>query len=266
MAPRSTQNNTKKVKKGKPPVPGPRSLSFFGFVLLFFVGLALMPISVGLVRSLLAAERALNSPAFFGMSSAVGMFAFGFLLFGLMYSIFRIPALPYVFGHELTHVLFGLFSGARISDFKVRRDKGSVTVSQGGLLMVLSPYFFPIYLVIFLFLFWILSALFPVHGSFAGNLLAGLVGVAWGFHFCFTLNAMLQRQTDLEIYGFFFSCSFILLLNLVVLCIVFVVISPIGFREMAIICRDVMADSLLWFWNHLWNFFWKLNSFMEKAK
>ena len=248
MAPRSTQNNTKKVKKGKPPVPGPRSLSFFGFVLLFFVGLALMPISVGLVRSLLAAERALNSPAFFGMSSAVGMFAFGFLLFGLMYSIFRIPALPYVFGHELTHVLFGLFSGARISDFKVRRDKGSVTVSQGGLLMVLSPYFF------------------PVHGSFAGNLLAGLVGVAWGFHFCFTLNAMLQRQTDLEIYGFFFSCSFILLLNLVVLCIVFVVISPIGFREMAIICRDVMADSLLWFWNHLWNFFWKLNSFMEKAK
>ena len=266
MAPRSTQNNTKKVKKGKPPVPGPRPLSFFGLASLFFLGLALMPVSMGLIRSLLAAERILNSPAVFGMSAAVGMFTFGFLLFGLMYSIFRIPALPYVFGHELTHVLFGLFSGARISDFKVRRDKGSVTVSQGGLLMVLSPYFFPIYLVALLFLFWLISALFPVYGNFTGNLLAGLAGVAWGFHFCFTLNAMLQHQTDLEIYGFFFSCSLILLLNLVVLCIVFVVLSPMGFREMAGICRDDTVDSLLWFWNHLWNLFWKLHSFMERVK
>lgn len=225
-------------------------------MLLFLSGFMLMPISIAFVRTLLAAENELGSRSVLGLSAAGGMFLVGFLLFSLIYIAFRIPSQPYIFGHELTHVLFGLARGARVSRFRVKEEKGSVKVTEGGILVLLSPYFFPIYMVALLIVFGGISITTPLLNTMMGKIFMGLIGIAWGFHFCFTVNGMLQRQSDLEVYGFFFSFSFVLMMNLLTLCIVFVAISPFTAGEMFALWSEMMASTLLWFWDAFCNFMW----------
>jgi len=256
MPPRSTKNNAKKVSKRKTDSKGVVSPSFWASALLFLSGFMMMPISIAFVRTLLSAENELGSRSILGMSAAGGMFLIGFLLFSLIYIAFRIPSQPYIFGHELTHALFGLARGANVSKFKVKEERGSVKVTEGGILVLLSPYFFPIYMVALLLFFGSVSLAFPLLDTTMGKIFAGLVGIAWGFHFCFTVNGMLQRQSDLEVYGFFFSFSFILMMNLLALCLVFVAISPFSLSEMYALWKEMMASSLLWFWDAFCNFLW----------
>lgn len=256
MARRSIENNAKRGKKHGFAASGPQWPSFRAHVLLFLVGIALTPLSAGLVRTLIEAEREFGRPSILGMSDSAGLFTLGFLAFAVLYVAIRIPALPYVFGHELTHVIFGLFKGGEISGFKAKEVNGSVKITRQGILVLLSPYFFPLYLVVLLIVFGILSTLTPQIGTFGGKVFAGLSGMAWSFHFCFTLNGFLQRQTDLEAYGFFFSCSLVLMLNLLFLCMVFVAISPMGMWDMLVIMKETIAASFLWLWDGLCEVLW----------
>ena len=256
MARRSTENIAKRGKKRASAASGVQYPSFRAHGALFIVGIALTPLSAGLARTLLAAEKAFGRPSILGLSDSAGMFTLGFLAFAVLYAAIRIPALPYVFGHELTHVIFGLFKGARISGFNAKEQNGSVKVTRQGVLVLLSPYFFPIYLVVLLAVFGVLSTFAPMIGTFGGKVFAGLSGVAWSFHFCFTLNGFLQRQTDLEAYGFFFSCSLVVMLNLLCLCMVFVAISPIGMWDMLVLMGETTSSSVLWIWDGLWQIVW----------
>ncbi len=256
MPPRSTKNNVEKVKKRLPVSKGVVLPSRGTSVLLFLSGFMMMPVSIAFVRTLLSAENELGSRSVLGMSAACGMFLVGFLLFSLIYIAFKIPSPPYIFGHELTHVLFGLARGARVSKFRVKEEKGSVKVTEGGILVLLSPYFFPLYMVLMLLLFGGASLAFPMLNTVMGKIFAGFIGIAWGFHFCFTVNGMLQQQSDLEVYGFFFSFAFILMMNLLTLCLVFVAISPFTAGEMFALWQEMMASTLSWFWDAFCNFLW----------
>ncbi len=256
MPPRSTKNIAPKVNRRKTSPKGVVSPSSRTSALLFLLGFMMMPVSIAFVRTLLSAEKELGSRSVLGMSAAGGMFLVGFLLFGLLYIAFRIPSQPYVFAHELTHALFGLARGARVSKFRVKEEKGSVKVTEGGILVLLSPYFFPLYMVLVLILFGGLSLAFPLPGTTVGRFFAGCAGIAWGFHFCFTVNGMLQRQSDLEVYGFFFSFAFVLMMNLLALCLVFVAISPFTAGGMFSLWKENMASTLLWFWDAFCNFLW----------
>ena len=100
--------------------------------------------------------------------------------------------------------------------------------------------------------FGALSLLGPMVGTLQGHAFAVLCGAAWGFHICFTVNNFMQRQTDLEAYGFFFSFAFIVALNLLVLCLVQVALTRIGLHDMAAVCGDRIADTYLWFWDRFW--------------
>ncbi len=253
---RSTKNNTKKVKERKTDSTGIVLPSFGATARLFFSGFMMLPVSIALIRTLLLAEHELGSRSILGMSGTSGMFLIGFLLFALIYIAFRIPSMPYVFGHELTHVIFGLARGAGVSKFKVHEEKGSVKVTEGGILVLLSPYFFPIYAVLLLLVFGSVSLITPVQDGIVDKIFAGTVGIAWSFHFCFTINGMLQPQSDLEVYGFFFSFSFILMMNLFALCLVFVALSSFSMGEIFGLWKEMMSSTLLWFWNAFCNFMW----------
>ena len=220
---------------------------------LFAAGFLLLPLALGLARGLVWAERLHARPEILGMSAPAALFVIGFLAFAILYAAFRIPAFLYVVAHEFTHVLFGLFAGARVSGWNVKPEKGSVRITHQGILVLLSPYFVPLYLLVVLAVFGALSLLGPMVGTLPGQAFAVLCGAAWGFHFCFTVNNFMQRQTDLEAYGFFFSFAFIVTLNLLVLCLVHVALSRIGFRDMAAVCGDRIADSYLWIWDGLWS-------------
>lgn len=213
----------------------------------------MFPVSIALIRTLIATERMFGTRSMLGLSPSTGMFAVGFVLFALVYIVIAFPARPYIFGHELTHVLFALATGARVWRFRIKEDSGSVRVSHGNMIVLLAPYFFPIYMVLLLIIFGLISAAIPMVDTVAGRIFSGLVGIAWGFHFCFTLNAMLQHQSDLEAYGFFFSFSLILVLNLFVLVFVFVTLSPVTCGEMWALGWGRMVDTLWWFWDAAWD-------------
>ena len=119
----------------------------------------------------------------------------------------------YVLGHELTHALWGLLFGARVSKLRVRASGGSVTLSKSNVWITLAPYFFPFYTML-VALAALAVRLFvsplplPCAWLFA-------VGFTWSFHCCFTLRSLLQAQPDVEEYGRLFSYVLIWIFNVV---------------------------------------------------
>ena len=231
------------------PKEGVREPSLLARVVLFVIGIVVLPLSLSLIRTLIKIERLLGITGDLGLSSQAGMFILGFLLFCILFVVLRMPMKPYLFAHELTHALFGLLHGAKISRLRVDDVKGSVKVSRGGAIVLLAPYFFPFYMAIVMLAFGILCIGFGLVGTFLGDVFAGLAGLAWGFHFCFTVNSLLQPQSDLEVYGFFFSLSLILFLNLAVLCLVHIALTQVTFGEMSGLAIYLAKDSFSWLWN-----------------
>lgn len=145
------------------------------------------------------------------------------LFSGMVVFVASMKALPdqtrvYVLGHELTHAVWGLAFGARVSNLKVRSSGGSVTLTKSNVWITLAPYFFPFWTVIVVLLalavrgvlcFAKPEAPFPVPW-----LWMFLVGFTWCFHACFTIRSLMQPQPDVQEYGRVFSWTLILLCNI----------------------------------------------------
>ena len=125
------------------------------------------------------------------------------------------PMLLYVFGHELTHALWTWVFGGRVKKFKVTGKGGHVVITKSNFIIVLAPYFFPLYVVAVVLVFVL------------GHLLFGwmkyavwfhlLIGAAYAFHVTLTWHALQTRQTDITSQGYFFSAVIIFLGNISVL-------------------------------------------------
>ncbi|MGA2090956.1 MAG: hypothetical protein ABSH12_05800 [Endomicrobiales bacterium] len=142
-------------------------------------------------------------------------FWLGLGVYFLFQLIFAKPLRTYVFGHELTHALAGLLSGAKIKKFNVSASGGSVELTKTSVWIALSPYFIPIYTVILLCVYGVATRLWQVSGYYSLFLFA--MGFTLSFHFALTHYALLQGQKDLESFGVFFSSILILLVNCVVI-------------------------------------------------
>ena len=125
------------------------------------------------------------------------------------------PMWVYVFGHELTHALWTWLFGGRVKKFRVTPKGGHVVITKSNFLIVLAPYFFPLYVV-------------AVVGMFAlGHVLLGwtrhwvwlhfLVGAAYAFHVTLTWHILQTRQSDITSQGYLFSAVVIYLGNISVL-------------------------------------------------
>ena len=145
------------------------------------------------------------------ISSAGWALVGGFLVWLFLYFTLPRPVRSYVLAHELTHALWGSMMGARVSDMKVSGQSGSVTLSKTNFVITLAPYFFPLYTVLAIALYYLLSvfiAVAPYHLYWLA-----LVGFTWGFHFTFTISTLAQHQTDIRACGILFSYTVIALLN-----------------------------------------------------
>ena len=217
--------------------------------LLFLSVFALIPLSSALLRTLFVAERELGEAAAIGFSSGVLWFAAGTGV-SLMFCIaFRHSPRPYIIAHELTHALFGLLSLAKVSDLKLAKDGGSIRVSKDNMLILLSPYFFPFYAFCLLAVYALLSLAVPLAGTIASRVFVASVGAAWGYHFAWTINALLQRQNDLEEYGYVYSFNFILAANLLALCVFFVILTPMPTSRLCKIFRAETISVMGWFYD-----------------
>ncbi len=158
---------------------------------------------------------------FFALGAVVWLFIFS----GSLWATGRPWLLKtYVFGHEMTHGLWSFAMGGRVSGMKFGEEGGYLITDTVNVWVALAPYFYPIYSMI-------LVALFSVAGIFCDitewiPVLFGLLGASWAFHLSFTLWMIPKGQSDLEIFGSFYSLVIIYLMNMLLLCPLLLVAAP----------------------------------------
>ncbi len=196
----------------------------------FILGILLLPVCVVITISIGDIIKALSpSPNLTDMPMVIALFA-GFIIWIILYYILPRPVRTYIIAHELTHALWATVMGADVFNMKINEDHGSVTISENNLLITLAPYFFPLYTVLVIIFYYICSIFFDVQQY--NMLWLGLVGLTWGFHFTFTIATLMQRQTDIQMYGHLFSYTFIYILNVFGIGLWIVLISSITLEQM----------------------------------
>ena len=176
----------------------------------FVFALAALPLAWGVARAFVDVFRLMAEGGGLVSSGAAAVFA-GVLAQVLVWLALPVPARAYVLGHELTHALWGMLFGARVSRLRVGAGGGSVTLSKSNVWITLAPYFFPFYAAVVAGLACLVRLFVsPLPAPWAWLFAAGF---AWSFHVCFTVRALLQRQPDVEEYGRLFSYVVIWILN-----------------------------------------------------
>lgn len=179
----------------------------------FLIAVLLLPacVAVTLCAWQMAWEVAFGSQA---MTGPLGWAFFGG--YGLWLAVFAFlpkPMRTYVLGHELTHAVWALMMGARVSGLKVGKAGGQVKTSKVNWLITLAPYFFPFYAVLFAGLFLLAHAIWGLEPYWW--VLFFLVGLGWSFHVTFTLMTLLTvSQPDVKSQGVLFSAVVIYCMNL----------------------------------------------------
>ena len=178
----------------------------------FLCALAALPFAWALARVFVDAFRLMPMSGEALFPPGALSLAAGFLLFLVLWTLLPAPVRLYVFGHELTHALCGLCFGARPSNLKVGLKGGSVTLTKSNVWITLAPYVFPFWTAI-VGLLALAVRFFVSPLPFTGAWLFA-VGFTWCFHVCFTLRSLLQRQPDIQEYGYLFSYVLIWIFNI----------------------------------------------------
>src|ERR1700676_5085240 len=107
-------------------------------------------------------------------------FSLGVVLWLIAFFGLPRPMLVYVFGHELTHALWVWLMGGRVSQFRVGREGGHVVTNRNNFWIALAPYFFPLYSILAIAAFGVLSLFLNMQPY--GQLLYAAIGATWAFH------------------------------------------------------------------------------------
>ena len=174
------------------------------------IAILLLPLCAGAVGALVKVLGATGSADTFWVA-----FLGGAACWLVVFLLLPKPMLIYVFGHELTHALWAWLFGGKVKRFKVTADGGHVVISKSNFLIVLAPYFFPLYVVLLVLTF----ALGHLFFGWERNLLwlHLLVGAAYAFHVTLTWHILQTRQSDITSQGYLFSAVVIFLGNIAVL-------------------------------------------------
>lgn len=186
------------------------------YVIRIVFALFLIPVPIGLVSLLFSYLRTF-SPSYMP-------FLFGVVCYTFTYPVFKKPLFSYVIGHELSHVLGVWLSRGRIHSFNIGRRGGTVKVDRVNIWTALLPYFFPIYTFLVLCIYFLLSILWDM--SRFQNWLVFIIGITWAFHLWMTMYVLRHSQPDLRFGGFLFSSIIIFTVNIAILILLLVFISP----------------------------------------
>jgi hypothetical protein len=148
-----------------------------------------------------------------------------------IYLLLPKPMWIYVFGHELTHVIWVWLFGGTVKKFKATSNGGHVIVDKTNFLIALSPYFFPLYAIIIVALFVAGHLIWNWKNFFVWFHL--LIGAAYAFHVTLNAHVLKTQQSDITSQGYLFSAVVIFLGNVLVLLIGLPLLTAkVGLREM----------------------------------
>lgn len=181
--------------------------SVFGTVV---AALLLLP-TVALARSLPQLPRILRN-THTALALGIG-FGGGVTFFAVVHRL----APAYVFSHELTHWLAAKVFRRRTGRFRVHGARGSVDVERPNIWITLSPYFVPLYSLLWLGLCGIFGLVADGSNVWLQRLAYAGVGVTYAFHLVLTFHCLGREQADLKRYGRLLSLSIILLFNVLIL-------------------------------------------------
>lgn len=176
----------------------------------FIIAVLLLPVCAGAGMALWKVVRASGSA-----DTTWIPFLGGVACWCVIFFLLPKPMLVYVFGHELTHALWAWLFGGWVKKMKVTSSGGHVVISKTNFLIVLAPYFFPLYAAIVVALFALGNLIWHWQSYLVYFHL--LVGAAYGFHVTLTFHALQTRQTDVTSQGYLFSAVVIFLGNVAVL-------------------------------------------------
>lgn len=151
-------------------------------------------------------------------------FLLGIVSYTLTYPVFRKPLSSYVIGHELSHVLGVWLSRGKVHSVKIGRAGGMVKTDKANVWTALLPYFFPIYTIVVLGIYFVLSILWDVNRYY--NWFVFILGVTWAFHIWMTIYVLRRNQPDIRYSGVLFSMVIIFTANIIILCLLLTIISP----------------------------------------
>ena len=190
----------------------------------FVVAIFLVPLGAILSQTFFTAFARATMTQRLWAGEEFWFFSLGVVLWVIAFFGLRRPVLVYVFGHELTHALWVVLMGGRVSRFRVGRAGGHIVTNRTNFFIALAPYFFPLYSILAIAIYGIAGLFYNVQPY--GRLLYAVIGITWAFHATFTIWMIPKSQTDLKDHGTLFSLVVIYLMNLLLLIVMLVVASP----------------------------------------
>ncbi len=179
------------------------------------IGLFLVPPAYVLTRAFFSSLSQAAIRHGFWATEAFWFFSLGSILWLIAFFGLPRPLLMYVFGHELSHMIWVWLMGGRVREVQISRHGGYIVTDTTNFWIALAPYFFPIYSVLVLAIYGGVGAFTDVEPY--RRLFFGALGFTWMFHLTFTLWMLWNGQTDLIEHGTFFSMMLIYLINFVIL-------------------------------------------------
>lgn len=195
----------------------------------FIVGVLLLPVCYALTQSLVYFLFILSNTA---TSSPLSPESTGFLIGSALWIVLFIalphPVKTYVFAHEITHAIWGMAAGGRVKGLKVGDTGGTVLLTKSNFLVVLAPYFFPLYSVAVLVTYAVASAFFDL-GAYSPFWM-GMLGLTWSFHVTFTMRMLNEHQSDIASQGRLFSYTLIYIVNIFIVILIMIAMGTPTFR------------------------------------
>ncbi len=182
-------------------------------LLKFVIALGLAPLVAGEIWTLIDLARA-AIPVGQWPDAWFVSFGAGFVTWLLVFVFLPRTMWLYVLGHEFTHALAAMLAGGKVSAFKVSAKGGHVMTDRVNWWITLSPYFVPIYALIWMALWLSVDFYYPLK-AYQPILYFGL-GLFWCFHLTFTFSMLRIEQTDISSQGYLFSGVVIVLINLLI--------------------------------------------------
>jgi hypothetical protein len=197
----------------------------------FIIGILLLPVcaGAGLAVAQVVSFSGAADTTWAAMIAGAGCWV-------AVYLLLPKPMLLYVFGHELTHVIWTWAMGGRVKKFRASAKGGHVVVTRNNFLISLAPYFFPLYALLVVVVFAMGDRWWGWRPYAVWFHL--LLGAAYAFHVTLTWHILQSTQSDITQHGWLFSGVVIFLGNAIVL----LVGIPVLGREVE------LAAAFEWWW------------------